>query len=390
MIKKLYNLSIYLIFFSTPFESVGIIPGFSVVKLASIIFIFFSITQSKIKPNFRDSLPIIISAYVFLSILSMLWTIDIEKTINASLLTLFPTLLVVLCLYYTKLSKIQIFNILTSYILSSIIVAVSTIYMYYTKFQYLLYGYQRATVFNQDQNELSFLLLFGLVCSLYLSLFFLKSNTKKILNIFSMLIMVYAILLTGSRTGFVCLIVVLAILFIHYLKDVKKITYLLPFGLLIFFVLNVILSDNVSERLLNFSDVINQTSGTRISIWKRGIDAFLNDGNIVLGIGFDSFRTMMDNNYGYRNSQSVHNTYLVTFIELGIIGLVIYFKLLLDIIRKTWFLIKYHSIFNLALILPLLITMMTLGIHKRRWLFLIAILIFHLYSLKKYGNLNAH
>lgn len=390
MIKKLYSLSIYLIFFSTPFESVGIIPGFSVVKLASIIFIFFSITQSKIKPNFKDSLPLIISAYVFLSILSILWTIDIEKTINASTLTMLPTLLVVLCLYYTKLTRIQIFNILLSYILSSIIVAVSTVYMYFTKFQYLLYGYQRATVFNQDQNELSFLLLFGLVCSLYINLFFLKSKIKKILNLVSMLILIYAILLTGSRTGFVCLIVVLAIFLFNQLKALK-ITYLLPIGLLIFFVFNNILSDVVIDRLLNFSETINeQTTNSRINIWKRGINAFLADGNIVLGIGFDSFRTMMDNAYGYRNSQSVHNTYLVTFIELGIIGLVIFFKLLLNILRKTWFLIKYHSIFNLALILPLLITMMTLGIHKRRWLFLIAILIVHLYSLKKSGNLSAH
>ena len=92
--KKAFLFSIYILYFSTPFESVGLIQGFSVVKLVTIIFLFFSLnrflkSQIKIYPFFRFAF-----YYTFFAMISTLWSIDFETTFFSSFGTLFPTLIV--------------------------------------------------------------------------------------------------------------------------------------------------------------------------------------------------------------------------------------------------------------------------------------------------------
>lgn len=381
--KKLYYFSIYLIFFSTPFESFGLIPGVSVVKIVTFFFLISAIPHLIYTRLQKSSFTKLFFGYVIYAVLSFVWSIDIEVTLSSALLTLLPTYIVIFILCNSEIDQKKLTNIIKSYSLGALTVGVVVIYEYFTKFRYLLYGYSRATALGQDQNEMSFLLVFGVVCILYLFQFNSYKLKTKFLYSIAIIVLVYAILLTGSRTGFVILAFVLFIFILVNSKGLR-IFVASPIILIGFIYIFDNLSEAIASRLLQTTTQITDLKLTnREIIWSMGISSFIDSGNLLLGIGHDSFRTMMKNEYGASNAFAVHNTYLGTFIELGLVGLLLYLMILRNIIKKVIFLARNYSIYYVNFIVPLLIVMMTLGITNRRWLFLIGVIVIKIYNLRK-------
>ena len=119
-------------------------------------------------------------------------------------------------------------------------------------------------------------------------------------------------------------------------------------------------------------------------IWKTAFNAFIDSGKLLFGIGHNAFKNLMYNTVGIRSAG--HNTYLITLIELGLIGFVLYIRILFYLARKVLILVKRDSLFFSLLLIPLLLSMFTLGLQNRRWLILIGIIIIKLVD---FGNSKA-
>ena len=374
--KKAFNFSIYLLYFATPFESVGIVPGFSVVKLVTLLFLFFSLHRYFTSPIKVNPFIKYIFYYIFFAMISVAWSIGIETTLFSSYGTLFPTLIVTVFLFNGIDKKEQIVNIFKSYSIGSVIISLYALYLYFTEFRFLQYGNARVTVLGQDQNELSFLLTFGIICLLYLFQFEKISRKLKLIVLSCIFLIIFVILTTGSRTGFVILLFTGLVFAVINFKG-SKIFVLIPIvtGLSIYLFLN--LPEVIYSRLIETSSQIESGDFTnRERIWEMGFNAFIDSGRLLFGTGHDTFRVLMNNTYGWPTAG--HNTYLITLIELGLIGFILYMRILFYLARKVWILVRRDSLFFLLLLIPLLISMLTLGLQNRRWLFIIGVIIIKL------------
>ena len=384
LMKKAFNFSIYLLYFATPFESVGLIPGLSVVKFVSLLFVFYALLRFKNIPLPKSKFLTYYFYYASFAMISIVWSIDIEATLISSFGTILPTFIITVFLLNGIQDKKQVTNIFKSYALGSILVSLYAIYMFLTGFQFQENTNEaRVTVLGQDQNELSFLLIFGISSLMYLFKFKNYSKKLNLLILLSASIMAFTVLSTGSRTGFILLFFITTIFAVTYFKGVK-ITLGIPFVIVFAMLIFSYLPENTSYRLLETYNQIERGDFTnREDIWNDGFNAFIGLERYLFGTGHHTFKTLMKNTYG--TSVAGHNTYFITLVELGLIGLFLYFKILLYLCRKTWILIKRDSWFFSVLIVPLLLAMLTLGLENRRWLFFIGVIII---KLVEFGNSN--
>ena len=371
---------IYLLFFSTPLESIAVFDEFSLTKLVVVFVFIFSLKillTNKLK-NYEFFK--IIFFYCIYAILSIIWSIDTASTFDAAFKNLLPTIVLTFILLQTINNKTQLINIFISYILGCIVISCATVYSYFNFYKFKLYDYARATAFDQDQNELGFLLCFGIVLILYIIQFTQQSNRARILYFLSAILLFYSILLTGSRTAFI-IIIFIAFVLLFTRINFSKVFLVLPILLIIGFYLFNLLTESISLRLLDtFNQIESRNFTGRAAIWEVGLSSFLESGKILFGIGHHSFQEFHKGltleNYG----RAIHNTYLATFIELGLIGLFLYLNIIYYLSRKIIILYNKISIFYVLFLAPILIAMMTLGLSKRRWLFLIGVIIIKLFE----------
>ena len=239
---------------------------------------------------------------------------------------------------------------------------------------------ERMTVLGQDQNELSVLLCIGVSFVFYL---FkngrLKLFSKVILLIFSILSST-SILLTGSRTGF---IILLSVLILGFLSLGKKgeVSAICISVLVLPLVLEYIPTSNI-DRLLQTQEQLSEGDFTgRGYIWARGIEALtsLPSARMLIGVGYDQFPYLLKETFGIWKAP--HNTYLATFIEQGSLGFCIFSSLLILVLINTIRLCRLNkNVVYFTLILPILISMMTLGLQTRRWLWVVLFMLCKMYE----------
>ena len=368
--KQFYTLLILAVYFFTPFESVALMENFSIVRLIVILLVVFSLFNIKnlnlrLKSKF---IPLILIYFIF-CLLSFVWSIDQESTFSAFIGRIIPTFILTILLYWNIDSIKMINKISWSYILGTFIVCIYA----YINFRILLdLGMvDRNTALEQDQNELSFLINMGIVFALYLLGNIDKTKIKILLWVF-ITIFAFTILSTGSRTGFVVLLLILTIWLAG--RNVKNI---IPYLVILF--VSVLISvffipAEITERLLETSSQIEDRNFTgRGHIWERGLTAWEERGAFLLGTGNNTWNALYSSKYG--SARSSHNSYIQTLVELGVVGLLLFLSILIYLLKKAWYLCRKFDTVYLLFILPLLVTMLALGTLGRRWMFLFGILI---------------
>jgi O-antigen ligase len=379
--NRFFYFLVYLCFLATPLESVAIFKDFSVFKLVTILLLGAKLLTKGNIFDFKEPFLILFLIYTVFTILSSIWSIDRETTLHTSLLTVLPSFIVTLIIYYAIQDKEHIEKIFLAYILGCGIVSVIALYKFETGFRFLEGNEGRVTVLGQDQNELSFLLSFGLVSIIYLFKFSNPSFNKKILIFIIAPICAFTILTTGSRMGFVLLLLIGTILTLMSIKG-GRIMYVAPIILIFGIIFLQYLPSSTTERLFQIQDQVKERDLTgRFSIWEMGLAAFSSENAYVLGTGFDTFRSLLEIKYNW--SVAPHNTYLSTFIELGIFGSVIFLSMIVYLIGKVYYLCRKVSLFHSLLLLPLITTMLVLGTNNRRWLFLIGVLIIKIWQFER-------
>ncbi len=373
-----------LIFLATPLESIGIVEGFSVAKLAVAFFIFTSFFNLK---NLKYSItPFIVLVMVYMGwgCLSFFWAIDEINTLSFYMF-LIPMLITVVLLEWGINDEKSVYWLLGGYCMGTIILTV-TVFLYSKSiYSDARFGEQmRVSVFNQDQNELAFLLNMGIVFFLFLA------NTlpwkRKKLFYLPVLAIVPAILMTGSRTGFVVLSLIGVVYFATYgKKNLSSLFIIIPVAILLSYFL---VPEETFNRLFETKQQIQGGDYTgRGAIWASAFQSFVDEGSYLQGSGWGNFSVLTSRHTGFSNAP--HNTYIATLVELGIIGLIILLALLFYIVKKDILLCRLlNSYYSILFILPLCVTMLTLGTTTRRWMFLFGFIIIKFVELKRAKVLN--
>ena len=366
----------YLVYLATPFESVIVIPGVSVVKVVSVVFILIAMFYYRGFVLPRQTLFSIFGIFTLYAVLSTLWSIDREVTLINSIGTTAPTLILLTYLFAAIESKRHIENIFKSYVLASFVVALIAIYMFYTGLNFVNPGVVRLSVLGQDQNELSVLLSMGVVSSLYLLLFHQVSKKAKLYYILVIIVLSFVILSTGSRTGFIILLTIGVVLF-FLVKGAKKLIYLGIAAFILSGLMLFVIPESTTDRLLQtITQIQDRDLTNRVEIWDMGLLAFQKEGAYIQGVGFKTFPVLMQKHFHW--SEYPHNTYLVVLIELGVIGFILYMTMIFIFIKHAYALYRTGSLFYFLFILPILMAMFTLGLEGRRWLFIFGILLIKL------------
>ena len=377
--NKLNILAATLIFLTTPLESIGIIEGFSVTKLTVAFFIFTSFLNLKNLKYSITSFIILVMMYIGWGCLSFFWAIDEINTLGFYMF-LIPTIIMVILLEWGINEERYVYWLLGGYCIGSLILTV-TVFLYSKSiYSEARYGDQmRVSVFNQDQNELAFLLNMGVVFFLFLAN--TLPWTRKKLFYLPILAVVPAVLMTGSRTGFIVLLLIGFVYFVTYgKKNLSALFIIIPAAILLACFL---VPEDIFNRLFETKQQIQDGNFTgRGYIWKSAFQSFAEEGAYLQGSGWGNFSELTSKHTGLHNAP--HNSYIGTLVELGIIGLFIFLTLLFYIIKKNILLCRLlNSYYPILLIFPLCVTMLTLGTITRRWMFLFGFIIIKLVELKK-------
>ncbi len=188
--------------------------------------------------------------------------------------------------------------------------------------------YQAESV-SYDPNDLAFLFVIALPFVLYL--FSVSSKRAKFVLIGIALLCLYGIVLTQSRGGLLSLVVVgVLILWRSRLSRSAKIGTVLT-AVLVF---GVLAGTAWKERIATIWDPqteYDQTAGGRTDIWKTGLRLLATH---PWGLGIDGFVTAEGLSHsGAGKWSSSHNSFVQIATELGIVGLIVFIRLLKQVMR---------------------------------------------------------
>lgn len=338
--KKIKHFSTYglmIFFFLTPFEyplaDLMLVSPLRIVSLLTIFLAFIDILNQRIlKIDYRF---IGIFFWLLYGLNTIFWVDNIAR---------FQSFY---SIYFNNAFMFLIFSVISfseyevERLKKSIILGVVALLLYMTFFpNAVIYSsYQHRLTLNAgrnglDQNYLAALMIvaFGLVfynlCNQE------QTKIKKILSICFCLSIFYYIILTGSRSGLlaVMLIVMLSVntslkakiliffSIIILIIALPKIVKYFPPGLLERFTLKA-LTGNEGE------------SGTRIIIWKQATYSLKNL-KWIFGNGIGSSQTVIGNILGIGKDMAIHNHYIAMLVEVGIIGFLLINYPIFKMIKK--------------------------------------------------------
>ncbi|GEM_PF-1195597 len=310
-----------------------------------------------------------ISVFMFIIyiLLSSFWSINQMVVISTT--TSF-TLLVILYLFctnktYSILEKnyIKICSIMGCLFLSIYLISTKNLF------------YNRVFIITSDgniadPNGLSASIAFGILI-LFSYLFKVKKKSKILVISVCIIIMLYAMLLTGSRGGMVGLFFGVSIYLIMdtHKKKISK-ARLFSFGLVLFIMLLTIINTEIFQRYVNqdilerltISNII-ETGGTgRFSIWENSVQAFSQ--RPLVGYGFGNGPYMLEKYYG--SYIGTHNIIFFLLLGTGIIGFILFSYFIFNIIKAT--IIKNDSL-TLSMIIMLIVFSLSLDyiLDKNFW-----------------------
>ena len=205
-----------------------------------------------------------------------------------------------------------------------------------------------------DNNNLAVSLSVPALCAFAFALNPKMHKAWRITNIVALAVIVYAILLTGSRGGLLALAggLLLCLLRSGNGFSWKKILLLVFVLVLLVVATQYLLPESLQERF-QVSNVVESGGTGRTGIWISALKVFYksNFGRMLFGYGFGAFPNMMEANYGVYKAS--HSDPIQMLLELGIVGFIVY-------------LVMWYQLFKMAFrkknaLLPALLIIIFIG-----------------------------
>jgi O-antigen ligase len=315
--------------------------------------------------------------YLFWASLSYIWTTSPTDTAWRLFLLNIYFMIMLIIYWYSIDSKKKLNHAYLAIFLAILFLARIVNYNYNMGIEA---GGGRFSAYGIGSNEMAITLGFGMTFALYLASTFEKAWLRLLmLGLIPMIIS--ASFLTGSRMGFVILLIglVFGVYQVSRLAKFEKILVIFAFILSIKSIIN-----NVPKELVQriFSTWHNAKTGDfneREVIWQIGFEGFKDQP--FIGRGVDSFIRMSNNAH---MDLEAHNTYISIIVEYGIIGIVIYASLVFGILYSILRLKGVDKYFLLILLIQLLFAQLTTNLQDNTilWSFY-ALMISHCWIILK-------
>lgn len=314
-------------------EMIPIIPKSVVV--VSVIFFLLYLMNSRL----RISVPYLkwmLCVFGFFT-LSVLWALDILLVRWVLVFQLIPIFIGTIATYsYLKSSPSGIRSILWVYLLAALVLTVSIL----MNIDQLESGKRLSTVLNEEDektfnsNNIGMCLCYTLYVG-YLLLFRGKKYLYKILTLIAGLVLIWLILLTGSRKA-ILMLVIPVLFFSFQVRHKSWLTFVLPLSLSILvifynFIMDLpIFYDVMGRRVEDMMNILTgQTQGSedisRVILIEYGLEWFKD--NPVLGYGINNFRVLSNQTSLFLGHNFyAHNNYVELLVDVGIVGFFIYYS----------------------------------------------------------------
>lgn len=377
--SKIFYLSIFLL----PLVYFKVYQNLNITFADIVLLALFALVLFKIKVTLTLTTRIYLS-FIFIYIISgFLSTIKAPSIIDASFGILqhaFIFLGIFLVMYHFIQEKEQIDNML------KILIFMGVLSVFYTLIS------ETSTGHGRHYSYLGSLSVYGLfLTSIMPFVWYLYSISKKLtfkfIYIIAFCVLIYGLVLSGSRSGIIVFILVI-FLMLHFSllskikrKDVRILTYFLIFTFLITFLINF---ESFIRQLIEMVVYIQPNLAIKLETLLVGdlremdtsrydnISSFFTNFNhyMFLGVGFNNFHIVT-------NSMSLHSFLLAIWAELGIVSFISMVILIVYLFFRLYRLYKrYNDNLLAALIISnvacfIFMSLNPLYTHRVTWIFFI-------------------
>lgn len=218
----------------------------------------------------------------------------------------------------------------------------------------------RVSYFGSNENEISIKLSAAILIIIY----FISKRNFKIKNNLSLFLsiplLVYSTVSTGSRSGFLVLLLGIIIFYIARLKTQKNklfgsINFLFSLGISIaFFLFFALQSESLGLRLV--SSLNENDLGGREVLWLLFFNIISE--NYLFGLGYSGYIYELTKIYSM--VPNPHNVFLEVLLYSGIVGLILFCRFILRLVKISYnlFQINYNTSLPLILLPVIFIQLM--------------------------------
>ena len=301
--------------------------------------------------------------FMIIIILSYFISIDPNNTlITIKTITLNIIMILVLYQYLDNLDKIR--SVLKFLVFSGFIVTLNML----TELKKVEY-YTRIGSELGNVNRIGVLLIISLAISLYIG-----TSEKKLIYICMSLVIFIGVLLTGSKTAFLGVLLTIILFIINSNMDIKRkisLSILAIIGIIfiIFLIMNneifySILGRRIEKSLGINGMTVDDSTIIRYQMLVDGINFF--EKNPILGNGLDSYRILS------QYATYSHNNFIELLVGIGIVGFISYYKmfyLAYSFRNKT----QYSNLFNTLIIVFFVLSISSVQ-YLQKYMYLIILL----------------
>lgn len=160
---------------------------------------------------------------------------------------------------------------------------------------------------------------------------------KRITIIIGLVLIIVGILRTGSRGGLLALVAG-GILFLFLSDSGLRLRTIIIGAACIFFCMYYIqnyMSASLASRF-SISEVVASGGTGRMDIWIHALRYYLDSSipRIFFGYGFGSFTVLMEDAIGI--AKAAHNDIIQLLLEMGLVGVILYFKMWIEMGQYAW------------------------------------------------------
>ena len=355
-------------FFFAPLEDILNNSAGTLVKYLAIV--IFAVTLIENRGEIRRKNSIANKCIIWLMVItvaSLLWTIDRQTTTHRMVTYL---LVPGFCLYTSTLqfTRKELDLIVTAAILGGIVAAAVA----YNTGSVLDEQMANRMILTEDNDPNNFAAL--LLLPFALTWWRIQENTrsyKRILYAIPLVIIIFMVFMTGSRGGFLSVLVILTSY--YFLSGMyKRASTILGTAILIvgvFFFLRNFLPVDLFNRLFTIDNYTTNGAG-RTSVWDILLHDIIPDMG-PLGLGPGCVSVKMTGYYGF--AKGIHNTYLNMLCEFGILGLPVFILMIVSIIKKNY---KRKFYIGTALLIGICTTIFFLDAYAKKFFWNIIMIIF--------------
>lgn len=230
------------------------------------------------------------------------------------------------------------------------------------------------------------------------SLAYLSRTVKTKYKFIIWTVFMLSVVVTGSKTGMITLIVYSCIRFIEYLVKMKKNIFMVSLIIIMLFIIFPLIISNIhiifhklsiafpsfsriESIFIDFSSAISENGSSRDHSWKNAIYLILI--SPILGIGVGTYSGLAESFFG--DPTIAHNTYLQLAVEWGVPLSFIFFIYTFSILGISYIKYRGNKICILSdIIIILLIGSLAISLNNARmfWLYFGA-LVYSIYFKKK-------